>query len=96
MIIAAEYSFNDGYSIQQTHPYLLEEVKDIIASVDAIDQKIKESKEVTMAGKMLYSPADLNSDFARGFGSKGWQKKRIKCRYSTEHYRNCCVRRIEK
>ena len=58
MIIAAEYSFNDGYSIQRTHPYLLEEVKDIIASVDAIDHKIKESKEVTMPGKMLYESRD--------------------------------------
>jgi hypothetical protein len=87
MIIAAEYSFNEGHSIQRTHPYLLQEVKDTIASVDAIDHKIKESKEVTMPGKMLYSPSDLNSDFARGFGSKGWQKKRIKCHYSTEHYR---------
>lgn len=87
MIIAAEYSFNEGHSIQRTHPYLLQEVKDIIASVDAIDHKIKESKEVTMPGKMLYSPADLNSDFARGFGSQGWQKKRVKCHYSTEYYR---------
>ena len=87
MIIAAEYSFNDGHSIQRTHPYLLEEVEDIIASVDAIEHKIKESKESTMPGKMLYSPAALNSAFAGSFGSKGWQKKRIKCHYSTEHYR---------
>ena len=87
MIIAAEYSFNDGNSIQKTHPYLLQEVKDIIATVDALHYKIKESKEITMPGKMLYSPAGLNSAFARNFGSKGWQKKRVTCHYSTDYYR---------
>lgn len=87
MIIAAEYSFNDRHSIQETHPYLLQEVKDIIATVDALHYKVKESKEITMPGKMLYSPPDLNSAFAQGFGAKGWQKKRVTCHYSTDYYR---------
>ena len=86
MIIAAEYSFNDGNSIQKTHPYLLQEVKDIIAVVDASLYKIKESKELTMPGKKLYRPPDLNRSFAQGFGSKGWQKKRVTCHYSTNYY----------
>ena len=88
MIIAAEYSFNDGHSIQKTHPYLLQEVKDIIATVDALPYKIKESKEITMPGKMLYSPPNLNRAFAQGFGYKGWQKKRVTCHYSTDYYRS--------
>ena len=87
MIIAAEYSFNDGHSIQETHPYLLQEVKDIIAIVDALHYKVKESKEITMPGKMLYSPLALNRAFAQGFGSKGWQKMRVTCHYSTDYYR---------
>ena len=87
MIITAEYSFNDGHSIQETHPHLLKEVEDIIAGVDASHHKTKESKEITMPGKMLYSPPDLNSAFAEGFESKGWQKKRVTCTYSTDHYR---------
>ena len=87
MIIAAEYSFNDGHSIQETHPYLLQEVKDVIAAVDALHYKVKESKEITMPGKMLYSPLDLNRVFAQGFGSKGWQKTRVTCHYSTDYYR---------
>ena len=74
MIIAAEYSFNDGYSIRRTHPYLLQEIEDIIASVDAAHHKIKESKEITMPGKMLYSPANLNHAFAQSFGSKDGRK----------------------
>ena len=84
MIIAAEYSFNGGHSIQKMHPYLLQEVEDIIAVVDASHYKIKESK-LTMPGKKLYSPSALN--FAQGFGAKGWQKKRVTCNYSTEYYR---------
>ena len=87
MIIAAEYSFNDGHSIRQTHPYLLQEVEDIIAAVDAVHHKIKESKEITMPGKMLYSPATLNRAFAQGFGSKGSEKQRVTCQYSRDYYR---------
>lgn len=86
MVIAAEYSFNDGHSIQETHPYLLREVKDVIAVVDASLYKVKESKELTMPEKKLYSPPDLNRSFAEGFGSKGGQKKRVTCHYSTAYY----------
>ncbi len=86
MIIAAEYAFNSGYSIQNTHPYLLQKIKDIIAGVDALSYKIKESKELTMPGKKLYSPTDLNRVFAQGFGFKGWAKKRVTCHYSTDYY----------
>ena len=87
MIIAAEYSFNGGDSIQNTHPYLLQEVKDLIAGVDASHYKVKESKELTMPGKKLYSPPYLNRAFAEGFGAEGWEKKRVKCHYSTDYYR---------
>ena len=87
MIIAAEYSFNNGHSIQKRYPGLLQEVLDIITSVDASLYKTKESKEKTMMGKMLYEPGAINLDFAKHFESKGWEKKRIKCIYSTEYYR---------
>lgn len=87
MIIAAEYSFNDGHSIQETHPHLLQEVIEIIVAVDALRYKTKISKEITMPGKMLYSPPDLNRAFAQGFESKEWQKKRVTCNYSTDYYR---------
>ena len=87
MIIAAEYSFNNGDSIRKTHPHLLQEVEEIIASVDASKHKTKISKEKTMRGKLLYDPKTINRDFAQGFESKGWEKKRIKCIYPTEYYR---------
>ncbi len=86
MIIAAEYSFNGGDAIQKEYTHLSQDVKDIIASVDASQCKTKKSKEITMSGKMLYSPKDLNSVFAEGFKSKGWEKKRVKCNYPTNYY----------
>ena len=88
MIIAAEYPFNNGDSIKDTHPYQLQDVENIINSVDALHCKTKTSKEITMPGKQLYSPRDLNIAFAQGFESKGWQKKRIDCHYPTNYYRH--------
>ena len=86
MIIAAEYSFNNERFIETSHASLLQEVKDVIASVDASLCKTKESREITMAGKFLYSPSGLNSAFAQGFLSRRWQKKRVRCQYSTNYY----------
>ena len=63
-------------------------MENIINSVDALHCKTKTSKEITMPGKQLYSPRDLNIAFAQGFESKGWQKKRrIDCHYPTNYYR---------
>ena len=87
MIIAAEYSFNGGDSIKETHPQLLQDITDIITSVDASHCKTKTSEEITMPGKILFSPPDLNDAFELGFDSKDWQKKiRIKCNYPTNYY----------
>ncbi len=87
MIIAAEYAFNDGDTIKETHPVLLQELEDVVAAVDASHCKSKTSEEITMQGKMLYSPRELNKAFARGFTSKGWRKERVTCRYPTDYYR---------
>lgn len=76
VIIVAEYSFNNGDSIRKTHPHLLQEVEEIIASVDAFKHKTKVSKEKTMLGKLLYDPGSINRDFTQCFESKGWEKKR--------------------
>ena len=87
MIIAAQYPFKDGHSIQETHPHLFQEIEDIIANVDASQCKNKISKESTMWGQKLYSPRDLNRAFTQDFESKGWQKnKRVECNYPTNYY----------
>ena len=87
MIIAAEYAFNNGDIIRETHPQLMQELEDIIAAVDASRCKSKTSEEITMPGKMLYSPKDLNEAFALGFEPRGWHKKRVLCHYPTRYYR---------
>ena len=52
MIIAAQYSFNNGESyIERKFPKQLKEVEDIIKSVDASKCITKISKEKTMPGK---------------------------------------------
>lgn len=87
MIIAAEYSFNGGDSIKESHTELLKDINEIIHSIDASQCKTKTSKEITMPGKLLYSPKKLNDVFTQGFLSKEWQKnKRIPCNYPTKYY----------
>jgi len=87
MIIAAEYSFNDGkVEVERRYPRLVEEVRTVVKSVDASKHKTKESKEKTMMGEMLYDPPALNQEFADAFERKGWRKHRVKCDYPTHLY----------
>ena len=87
MIIAGEYSFNNGAEfIAEHHSALLEEVKSVITSVNASEHKNKVSKEKTMPGKVLYSPTNLNKAFKREFSEFGWENKKEFCEYPTEYY----------
>jgi len=86
MIIAAKYSFNGGDTIETEYADLLQEVLDVIDSVDASECRTKTSEEITMLGKMLYSPVELNRAFDKSFKSKGWKKKRVQCIYPTHYY----------
>ena len=87
MRIVAAYSFNGGEEfIRQNPPHLLDEVKEVIAAVKADDHKTKQSKEKTMPGRMLYSPASLNNAFKTGFKERGWASVKIECEYPTEFY----------
>jgi len=72
--IVAFYSFKGGKDfILENHKSEFEEVKKIIAMVDAESCKTKESKEKTMKGRMLYSPIDLNTCFKDSFDKRGWK-----------------------
>ncbi|MDR2704983.1 MAG: hypothetical protein LBC02_04310 [Planctomycetaceae bacterium] len=87
MKIAGEYSFNNGQEIVQTkYPKLLDEIKNVIAFVDALKCKTKTSKEKTMAEKLLFSPSKLNDCFKKHFTSSGWGTVRIACDYPTKYY----------
>jgi hypothetical protein len=87
MRIVATYSFNGGENaVMVKYPHLLQEVEGVIQAVDSSKLKIKESKEKTMPGEMLFDPKALNKIFKKEFGQFGWVSKRVKCEYSKTHY----------
>lgn len=82
MIIAGVYSFKRGQAvIESRFPAELQEIEQIIASVDGAAHKVKVSREKTMTGRELYSPQSLNRAFGRQFEARRWQKYRLYCEY---------------
>jgi len=87
MIIAGIYSFNKGKEYaEKKYPRLLKEIQKVINSINAADHLIKESKEKTMPGQMLYSPVSLNKAFKKEFDKYDWHHLRVKCDYPTKYY----------
>lgn len=87
MIVAARYSFNKGAeAVTEKYPHLLAEVEAAIAAVDAETHRVKESKEKTMVGQMLYSPVALNKTIKGHLLPNGWINKRVECEYSSSYY----------
>lgn len=88
MKIAGVYSFKDGEKeVTKHHPDLLTEVNEAIRSVDAAKCKTKSSKEKTMSGRLLYSPAELNKAFKEAFGKYGgWKAVAVDCDYPRNYY----------
>lgn len=77
MRIAAEYSHLNGLEYMLVHyKELWDEIKGVIANVDAEACKTKVSKEKTMRGRLLYSPVDMNDEFTVSFREKGWTERR--------------------
>lgn len=88
MNIVGVYSFNGGREFVDEHyAYLLEEVTEIIQSIDSAKHRTKISREKTMPDKMLYNPRALNSAFKQAFEAKEWRTHtRILCDYPSEFY----------
>jgi hypothetical protein len=87
MRIAGIYSFNNGEAVVRTkYPDLLSEVEWAISQIDASAHKTKESKEITMAGQMLYSPIRLNQAFKEKLYPLEWESVRVPCTYATGYY----------
>ena len=87
MIIAARYSFNGGAeAVTARYPHLLAEVEAAIIAVDAEQHRVKQSKEKTMMGQMLYSPVSLNAAIKKTLFAQEWAAKRVECLYSSEYY----------
>ncbi len=68
MKIIYEYSHLGGSEILQVrYPDINQQIYDVVANVSA--EKLKKSKEITMPGKMLYSPKNMNGQFKELFHS---------------------------
>ncbi len=87
MIIAGIYSFKGGRKVVESQfRSELQEIEQVITTVDSSVHKTKVSQEKTMLGRLLYNPTTMNIDFDRGFEARGWKKHKIRCEYSAEYY----------
>ena len=77
MQIKARYSHLNGEEYLIVHrKHLLDEVQAVIGEVDALACRTKVSRERTMQGRMLFSPADMNRAFSAGLRRLGWGERR--------------------
>ena len=86
MIIAAIYYFNCNKDTFCKFSKEINEVQEVIESVNSAQAKTKVSNEKTMLGKEIYSPEKLNLSFKDSFTKRGWTSHRVRCGYSTKHY----------
>lgn len=87
MRVVGKYSLKQGEAyIEQHYPALLQEVYEVLGSIQAGQAKTKQSAEKTKKGKMLYSPKRLNQEFDKKFLGLDWKKSRVKCDYSQDYY----------
>ena len=78
MKIVEIYSHLNGLEYLLVHkPELWEEIKTVIAEIDAEKCKTKISKEKTMKGKILYSPIEMNSEFKELLRFSNWKESRV-------------------
>lgn len=78
MQIAQTYSHLNGLEFLLVHePELWKEIQTVISNVDAEVCRTKVSKEKTMKGRVLYSPRDMNKQFAHLLNSTGWHESRV-------------------
>ena len=85
MQIAETHSHLNGEEYLMVHKKnILQEIEKTIKSINAENFRNKISREQTMKGKKLYSPTDLNNEFKKIFGDKGWQEGRYYYYVSTD------------
>jgi len=78
MKIVETYSHLNGLEyLLVHHPDLWEEVKQVVAAIDAASCKTKVSKEVRMQGQLKYSPIEMNKEFSDQLNRKGWNESRV-------------------
>jgi hypothetical protein len=78
MKIVETYSHLNGLEFLLVHkPTLWQEIRSVIAAVDANKCRTKESKEKTMKGKLLFSPIEMNAAFKRLLRERSWEESRV-------------------
>ena len=78
MKIIVTYSHLNGLEFLLVHkPSLWKEIEKVIEEVDAEACRTKVSKEKRMKGKILYSPIDMNKQFAKLLKERGWHESRV-------------------
>jgi len=78
MKIVEKYSHLNGLEFLLVHkPDLWKEIENVIRAVDAEKCKTKVSREKNMAGKLLYSPIELNEMFKRELSKYHWEESRV-------------------
>lgn len=78
MNLIETYSHLNGLEYLLVHkPELWNEILEVIGSVDANRFRTKISKEITMVGKVLYSPKDINFAFKMSLNNCGWEESRV-------------------
>jgi hypothetical protein len=81
------YSFKKGREvIRARFASELQEIEQIIKSIDSAQYRTKVSKEKTMQGALLYDPRSLNAAYKGAFEAQNWKRHRIHCDYSEEEY----------
>lgn len=77
MRIVETYSHLNGLEyLLVHHPKLWKELQAVVKLIDGEAAKTKISQEKTMMGKMLYSPAEMNSRFKSMLTERGWAESR--------------------
>jgi hypothetical protein len=77
MKIGAKYSHLSGYEwIQYHQKSMWGEIEEIIHGINAEEFRTKVSREITMTGKLLFSPKDLNARMKVDFESRNWHESR--------------------
>ncbi|NUO78826.1 restriction endonuclease [candidate division KSB1 bacterium] len=77
MKIVETYSHLNGEEyLLVHHAEIYDEIKQVIAQVQASRFLTKQSKEKTMRGKQLFDPKAINAEFRRLFGAAGWKESR--------------------
>lgn len=77
MKIAAFYSHLNGLEYLLVHkPVVWDEIQSVVANLDAEACRTKISKEKTKQGMRLYSPIQMNGEFAHRFKTLSWKGTR--------------------